>query len=54
MISEGYLRNAGWRDVMRHRVSCELTINFTNRTFLTTLCLICLAAIQVCETHASR
>ena len=41
MISEGYLGNAGWRGVMHHRVSCELTINFTNRTFLMTFCLIC-------------
>jgi hypothetical protein len=51
MISEGYLRNAGWRGVKHHRVSCESTINFTNGTCLMTFCLIALAAIQVCETH---
>jgi hypothetical protein len=44
MISEGYLRNAGWRGVMHHRVSCELTINFTNRTFLMTFGVICFSS----------
>jgi len=36
MISEGCLRNAGWRGVVLHRVTCELTVNFTNHTLLTT------------------